>query len=107
MMEALHSNGVRLVLVESLGRLARDLMVQETILHDLKRNDFDLISVAEPDLCSDDPPSQVRAALVHRFVRLETAAELQRDADGRMEGSRFAGSLHLERRSTEARDLRK
>src|SRR5262245_60474966 len=53
MMEALHSDGVRLVLVESLGRLARDLMIQESILHDLKRNSFDLVSVTEPDLCND------------------------------------------------------
>jgi len=41
MMEALHADGVKLVLTESLGRLARDLMVQESILHDLKRNGFD------------------------------------------------------------------
>jgi DNA invertase Pin-like site-specific DNA recombinase len=30
-------------------------MVQESILHDLKRYGFDLVSVAEPDLCRDDP----------------------------------------------------
>ena len=32
MLEALHSNGVKLVLVERLDRLARDLMIQESIL---------------------------------------------------------------------------
>ena len=38
MMTALHADGVKLVLVESLGRFARDLMIQESILHDLTRN---------------------------------------------------------------------
>jgi DNA invertase Pin-like site-specific DNA recombinase len=52
MLTALHADGVKLVLVESLGRLARDLMVQESIIHDLKRNDFEIVSVQEPDLCS-------------------------------------------------------
>jgi hypothetical protein len=30
-------------------------MVQEAIIKDLKKQGFELISVAEPDLCSDDP----------------------------------------------------
>lgn len=38
MMTALHADGVKLVLVESLGRFARDLMIQESILHDLTYN---------------------------------------------------------------------
>lgn len=37
---ALHSNGTRLVLVEKLDRLARDLMIQESIIADLKRSGF-------------------------------------------------------------------
>jgi hypothetical protein len=45
-----HSNGVRVVLVERLDRLARDLMVQETIVADLWKHAFELVSVAEPDL---------------------------------------------------------
>jgi len=71
MMAALHSNGVRLVLVESLGRLARDLMIQETILHDLKRNGFNLISVAEPDLCSDDPSRKLMRQVMGSFHEYE------------------------------------
>jgi len=71
MMEALHSNGVKLVLVESLGRLARDLMVQESILHDLKRNGFQLISVAEPDLCSDDPSRKLMRQIMGAFHEYE------------------------------------
>jgi DNA invertase Pin-like site-specific DNA recombinase len=55
LMTALHSNGVRVVIIERLDRLARDLMVQETIVADLRKNGFDLVSVAEPDLMATDP----------------------------------------------------
>ena len=50
MMTALHSNGVDVVLIEKLDRLARDLMVQESVFADLRRYGFELISVHEPDL---------------------------------------------------------
>jgi DNA invertase Pin-like site-specific DNA recombinase len=55
LMTALHSNGVRVVLIEKLDRLARDLMVQETIIADLRKYGFELVSVAEPDLMANDP----------------------------------------------------
>jgi DNA invertase Pin-like site-specific DNA recombinase len=71
MMEALHSDGVKLVLVESLGRFARDLMIQESILHDLKRNGFELISVQEPDLCGDDPSRKLMRQIMGAFHEYE------------------------------------
>jgi DNA invertase Pin-like site-specific DNA recombinase len=43
------------VLIEKLDRLARDLMQQETLIGVLRGRGFELLSVAEPDLCSDDP----------------------------------------------------
>jgi DNA invertase Pin-like site-specific DNA recombinase len=55
MMEALAANGTKLVLIEKLDRLARDLMVQETIIGDLKKRGFELVSVTEPDLLQNDP----------------------------------------------------
>lgn len=55
LMTALHSNGVKVVIVERLDRLARDLMVQETIVADLRKYGFELVSVAEPDLMATDP----------------------------------------------------
>src|SRR3954468_17765159 len=55
LMTALHSNGVRMVMIERLDRLARDLMIQETIIGDLRKNGFELVSVAEPDLMANDP----------------------------------------------------
>src|SRR5689334_6474550 len=55
LMEALASNGTKLVLIEKLDRLARDLMVQETIIADLRKRGFDIVSVTEPDLLQNDP----------------------------------------------------
>jgi len=52
---ACQENGVKLILVERLDRLARDLMVQEHILKDLSRRGIELVSVTEPDLCKGDP----------------------------------------------------
>jgi DNA invertase Pin-like site-specific DNA recombinase len=54
-MVALHSDGVKLVLIERLDRLARDLMIQESIIADMQRHGFEIRSVMEPDLCSNDP----------------------------------------------------
>lgn len=45
----------RVILIERLDRLARDLMVQEHIIADLRKRHVTLISTAEPDLCIDDP----------------------------------------------------
>ena len=52
---ALHANGVKLVLIEKLDRLARDYMVQESIIAELRKHGFNLISVTEPDLLENDP----------------------------------------------------
>jgi len=47
---------VRFVLVEKLERLARDLLVSEKIIHDLKRLEVNLISVIEgEELLNGDP----------------------------------------------------
>ncbi len=71
LLEALHSNGVRLVLIEKLDRLARDLMVQESILADFKMNGFEIRSVAEPDLCSDDPSRKLMRQILGAFAEYE------------------------------------
>jgi DNA invertase Pin-like site-specific DNA recombinase len=55
MLEALAADGVKLVVIERLDRLSRDLIVQETIIADLRRRGFELISAHEPDLLKDDP----------------------------------------------------
>jgi DNA invertase Pin-like site-specific DNA recombinase len=55
LLAALKEGNAKIVIIEKLDRLARDLMVQETILSDLMRQGFEVISVCEPDLCSTDP----------------------------------------------------
>src|ERR1700685_837323 len=54
LMAMLHSNGIRTIIIEKLDRLARDLMVQETAIADLRKNGFTLVSVSEPDLMASD-----------------------------------------------------
>lgn len=53
-MAALHSDGVRTVVIEKLDRLARDLMVQEAAIADLQKNGVNLISAAEPDMMASE-----------------------------------------------------
>jgi hypothetical protein len=55
-------------------RLARDLMVQEHIIQDMQRRGITLISVAEPDLCSDDP---TRKLLRQMFLGQQSTAPSQ------------------------------
>ena len=55
LMNALHTGSVRTILIERLDRLARDLMVQERAIAELRHNGFELVSTCEPDLMADDP----------------------------------------------------
>jgi DNA invertase Pin-like site-specific DNA recombinase len=71
MMTALHANGAKLVLVEKLDRLARDLMIQETIIGDLRKNGFNLISVLEPDLLQDDPSRKLMRQIFGAIAEYE------------------------------------
>jgi DNA invertase Pin-like site-specific DNA recombinase len=102
LMGALHSNGVKLVMVEKLDRLARDLMIQEAIIRDLQTNKFDLVSVAEPDLCQDDPSRklmrQVFGAIAEYektmlVLKLRGARARQKAKTGRSEGAKAYGTL--------------
>lgn len=100
LMQALASNGTRLVLIEKLDRLARDLMVQETIIGDLRKGGFDLISVSEPDLLQNDPTrilmrqifgaiAQYEKAMV--VAKLRGARQRVRLKEGRCEGRKPFG----------------
>jgi DNA invertase Pin-like site-specific DNA recombinase len=102
MMVALHANGVKLVLVERLDRLARDLMIQETIIGDLRKHGFDLISVAEPDLLKDDPSRklfrQIMGAIAEYektmiVLKLRGARQRLKAKTGRCEGAKPYGTL--------------
>jgi DNA invertase Pin-like site-specific DNA recombinase len=71
MMSALLSNGVRKVLIEKLDRLARDLMIQETIIGDMRKRGLELISVHEPDLLQDDPTRTLLRQMMGAIAQYE------------------------------------
>lgn len=100
LMTALHSNGVKVVIVEKLDRLARDLMVQETIVADMRKHGFELVSVAEPDLMANDPTRilvrQMMGAVAQYeksqiVLKLRGARMRKRAKEGRCEGRKPYG----------------
>jgi DNA invertase Pin-like site-specific DNA recombinase len=101
MMVSLLANGTRTVLIEKLDRLARDLMVQESIIADFKRKGLTIISVAEPDLCSDDPSRVLIRQIMGAFfqyektmivLKLRAARVRMRTSEGRCEGRKPYGT---------------
>jgi DNA invertase Pin-like site-specific DNA recombinase len=54
MRAAMATDGVSVVIVEKLDRLARDLMVQEAAIADFHKHGLTLLSVVEPDLMAND-----------------------------------------------------
>lgn len=100
MMATLHSNGVRTILIERLDRLARDLMVQEAAIADLRKHNFKLVSVAEPDLMENDPTRVLMRQLmgaVAQYDKSQIVAKLRgarmrkRAKEGRCEGRKPYG----------------
>ena len=100
MVTALHSNGVKVIIIEKLDRLARDLMVQEATIADLQKHGFTLVSVAEPDLMATD----ATRVLMRQFMgavaqydktqvvlKLRGARVRQRAATGHCEGRKPFG----------------
>jgi DNA invertase Pin-like site-specific DNA recombinase len=100
LMTALHSNGVRMIVIEKLDRLARDLMVQESIIADLQKHGFTLLSAAEPDLMATDPTRvlirQMMGVLAQYeksqiVIKLRAARMRARGRDGQCEGRKAYG----------------
>jgi DNA invertase Pin-like site-specific DNA recombinase len=100
MLSALHSNGVKVILIEKLDRLARLLSVQESIIAELKRHGFELISVEEPDLLKDDPYRvmfrQFQGAIsqcekANIVLKLRGARQRMKQKTGRCEGRKPFG----------------
>ena len=100
MLAAMYSNGTKIVLVEKLDRLARDLMVQESIFADLKTHGCELVSTMEPDLCSDHPVRKYMRQIfganaeldkAMTVLKLRVARERIRAKNGRCEGRKPYG----------------
>jgi DNA invertase Pin-like site-specific DNA recombinase len=64
---------VNVIFVEKLDRLARDLMVQEHIIADLRKRHVSLISCAEPDLCVDDPTRKLLRQIMGAIAEYDRA----------------------------------
>jgi len=75
---ALEENGIKTVLIEKLDRLARDLMVQETIIADLRKRGYTLISAYEPDLLSDDPSRKLMRQIMGAIAEYDRAMIVQK-----------------------------
>lgn len=100
MMATLHSNGVRTVLIERLDRLAREILVQEATIADMRKHGFTLISVAEPDLMENDPSRKAFRQMMGVFAEFEKdtivaklrgARMRKRAKEGRCEGRKPYG----------------
>jgi len=101
MLEALAADGVKLVLIEKLDRLARDLMVQESIIRSLQKDGFQLVSVMEPDLLQDDYTRkllrQIMGAIAEYeknaiVAKLKGARQRMRQREGKCEGRKPYGT---------------
>jgi DNA invertase Pin-like site-specific DNA recombinase len=105
LMEALAANGTRLVLIEKLDRLARDLMVQETILGEIRKRGFEMISAMEPDLLADDPSRKLMRQIFGTIAeydrcmivsKLRGARQRKKAKTGRCEGRKPYGTFEGE-----------
>lgn len=107
---ALEENGVKVVLIEKLDRLARDLMVQETIIGDMLKRKYTLISAYEPDLCSNDPSRKLMRQVLGAFAeydrtmivqKLRAARQRKKVRTGKCEGRHAFGEKASEVRTLE------
>lgn len=107
---AIEDGDVTVVLIERLDRLARDLMVQETILGDLRKRGITVISVTEPDLCSDDPSRKLMRQIFGAIaeydksmivLKLRGARQRMKAKTGRCEGAKAFGTSAAHRPAIE------
>jgi DNA invertase Pin-like site-specific DNA recombinase len=108
MIASILTNGVKTIIIEKLDRLARDLMIQEHIIQDLGRRGITLVSVAEPDLCSDDPTRKLMRQIMGAIaeydksmivLKLRGARQRMRARGDRCEGAKPYGTQRGEAES--------
>jgi len=97
LLDRIESNGVRVVLVERADRLARDLMVSEVILSQLRERRVRVLDSSGTDLTDDTDPTRklIRQVLgaVAEFDKNVTTAKLRaaRDRKSKRQGQRVEG----------------
>jgi DNA invertase Pin-like site-specific DNA recombinase len=110
LMAKLHGDGVRTIVIEKLDRLARDLMVQESVIADLRKYGFELVSVHEPDLMATDATRVLLRQLlgaVAQYDKTQIVARLRgarlrkRAQEGRCEGRKPYGHREGEQQTIE------
>jgi DNA invertase Pin-like site-specific DNA recombinase len=96
MLTAIAGNGVRMIIVESASRFARDLLVQETGCVCLRGHGITLIAADDPDAFTADTPTAIMVRQIlgavaqfekaNLVVKLRAARDRKRAATGRCEG---------------------
>lgn len=71
MLDRIISNGVKVILIERLDRLAREYFIQEHILRDLRKQGIKLISATEPDLGEEDPTRKMFRTIMGAIVEYD------------------------------------
>ncbi len=92
-------SGIKTIIIPELSRLARDLMIQESIIRDVSRQGLMLLSVAEPDLLSNDPSRKLVRQIMGAINEYEREIIIARIAAGRLakaiRGEHSAGCVPL------------
>ena len=74
-----NGHGVKTVLVEKLDRIARDLMIQETIIQDFRESGVEMISVLEgADLLDNDPTRKLVRHVLGAIAEYEKTMLVQK-----------------------------
>ncbi|MBP0463095.1 recombinase family protein [Roseomonas sp. PWR1] len=94
LLDKIEGNGVRLVLIESADRFARDLLVQETGIAILQQRGVRVVTASGDDLTdSSDPARVMLRQVLGSFAQFEKARVVQK-----LKGARDRASLQAGRR---------
>ncbi len=95
LIQHMRADGVKIILIEKLDRLARDLMAQESCIASLQADGFTLKSLNEPDLCSTDPHRKLMRQIMGSFAEYERSLISGRThrKGGKPTGTRPYGTL--------------
>lgn len=86
MREALLSNGIRTILIEKLDRLARDQMICEFILQDLRKHGVEVLSCepGEEDLQSKNPTRKLIRTILAAIAEFDRSCLVERMRVGKV-----------------------
>jgi len=93
LIEGLREGKFSVVVISRLDRLARDLMLQESMLADVRRLGGELVSIDEPDLCSEDHSRVLFRQIKGAISQYEKAMIVARLQAGRLAKRRLGGYI--------------